>query len=137
MAVIGWLVVLATVVVALFVAVNWMALATPVTLSLLVGAVEAPLGFVMLGFVALFALLFAAFALATTIGRRRDRRVLARQRDLADRAEASRLTELRTFLEAQLADLRRESAESDRRVIARLDELERSVRPPATPRLPP
>ncbi|HEX8011848.1 MAG TPA: LapA family protein [Casimicrobiaceae bacterium] len=91
---------------ALFVIVNWTAFTTPTTLSLLVGSVEAPLGLIMLLIAGVLAAIFLgyAFYLQTTalLETRRMTRELAAQRQLADQAEASRFTELRTTLGERL-----------------------------------
>jgi uncharacterized integral membrane protein len=90
----------------LFVAVNWTAFMTPATLSLIFGTVQAPLGLVMLVITGFVAALFLAYALwlqgSVLLETRRMARELASQRQLADQAEASRFTELRTLLEARL-----------------------------------
>ncbi len=94
---------------ALFAIVNWAAFTTPTRLSLLVGSVEAPLGLIMLlitGFLAAVFLTYA-FYLQTSVllETRRMARELQTQRQLADQAEASRLTELRSALDARFAQL--------------------------------
>jgi len=90
---------------AIFVIVNWPAFTTPATLSLLVGTVEAPLGIVMLALTGALALVFLAYAFwlqaTVLLETRRTTRELAAQRQLADQAEASRFTELRTALDAR------------------------------------
>jgi uncharacterized integral membrane protein len=94
---------------AIFVVVNWPAFTTPATLSLLVGTVEAPLGIVMLMLTGALALVFLAYAFylqtSVLLETRRMTRELAAQRQLADQAEASRFTELRTALDARFERL--------------------------------
>jgi uncharacterized integral membrane protein len=85
-------------------------------LSLGFTTVEAPLGLVMLVILAAALLLFLASTLyiqsTHLIETRQTARELHAQRDLADKAEASRFTELRNYLEAQtLAAQQRESAQ--------------------------
>jgi len=91
---------------ALFVAVNWAAFMTPTTLSMIIGTVQAPLGLVMLVITGFVAALFVAYALwlqgSVLMETRRMTRELASQRQLADQAEASRFTELRTLIEKRL-----------------------------------
>jgi uncharacterized integral membrane protein len=91
---------------ALFVAVNWAAFMTPTTLSMIFGTVQAPLGLVMLVITGFVAVLFVAYALwlqgSVLMESRRMTRELDSQRQLADRAEASRFTELRTLIEMRL-----------------------------------
>jgi uncharacterized integral membrane protein len=91
---------------ALFVAVNWTAFTTPTTLSMIFGTVQAPLGLVMLVVTGVVAAVFVTHALwlqgSVLLEARRMARELASQRQLADQAEASRFTELRTLIEARL-----------------------------------
>lgn len=88
---------------ATFTALNWAAFVTPTSLTVGVATFEAPLGVVMLAIVVGMALLFAGY-MAFWQGRllveaRRHAKELQAQRTLADQAEASRFTELRTAFE--------------------------------------
>jgi uncharacterized protein HemX len=100
------LVLLAT---AAFVIVNWTAVATPTRLRLLVTTVEAPIGLVMLTLVILVVLAFGTYVLvwqsAMMVESRRQTKELQLQRNLADQAEASRFTELRSVLHDELETL--------------------------------
>lgn len=95
--------------VALFAALNWTAFITPTTLNLLVASVEAPLGMVMLGLLAIVVLAFAIYMAiwqgSVLMETRRTAKELQTQRQLADQAEASRFTELRAYLADELARL--------------------------------
>ena len=92
--------------VALFAALNWRAFLAPTTLSLGVAEVQAPLGLIMLALMAVMAALFLAYLVylqsSVLIEARRHAKELQSQRELADQAEASRFTELRTYLETRL-----------------------------------
>jgi uncharacterized integral membrane protein len=94
---------------AVFVAVNWSAFTAPTRLSLLVTAVEAPVGLVMLGVVVLVVLAFGAYLVvwqsAILLESRRQTKELQVQRTLADQAEASRFTELRVIVHDELERL--------------------------------
>jgi len=94
---------------AIFVIVNWSAFMTTTTLSLLVGTVQAPLGLLMLMITALLGVVFLAYVvwLQTTVllESRRQNRDLAAQRQLADQAESSRFTELRTHIDQSINGL--------------------------------
>lgn len=100
---------------------NWGALSAPVAVSLGVTTLEAPLGLVMLGLTALLAIVGVAYVLSlqgsVLLETRRHTKELQAQRELADKAEASRFTELRTVLE----DLHARDKEV---LMARLDALE-------------
>jgi uncharacterized integral membrane protein len=99
-------IVVVAVLLGLFVAVNWAAFMAPTTLSIIFGTVQAPLGLVMLVITGFVAALFVAYALwlqgSVLMEARRMTRELASQRQLADQAEASRFTELRTLIEKRL-----------------------------------
>lgn len=99
-----FVVILACLLIALFVAVNWSAFIAPTTLNLLFAGVEAPLGLIMLGILLLFALAVAVYMALwqgrTLLDLRRHTREMQDQRALADQAEASRFTELRDEVRA-------------------------------------
>ena len=118
--------------VGLFALLNWDAFTASATLNLGVTTVQAPLGLIMLGLVAVLCVLFTAWAIsmqaATLMESRRQTRELQAQRDLADRAEASRFTELRSELMARLDRLQIESQlaaeQNANAVAAQLGQLE-------------
>jgi len=118
--------------IAAFTALNWSAFMTQATLSLGVANVQAPLGLVMLGLVAFLAALFLVFVVylqtSVLLEARRHARELQANRELAGEAEASRFTELRGFLEAELKRQAGLDAESRAVVLARLDQLDRDLR---------
>ena len=104
---------------AIFTIVNWGTFITPTHLSLVVTSVEAPLGLVMLGFTAVLAAVLLGYALKVQINAlsdtRRQSEELRRQRELADQAEASRFTELRQYLEQELASVKQAQQDSEQR----------------------
>jgi len=112
---------------------NWHAFTAPTTLSLGVAQVEAPLGVIMLGvvaFLAAFFLIFVVYVQASALfDSRRHAQELQLNRELADKAEASRFTELRSFLEGELQKLAARGGEtpavSDAAILERLDRLEK------------
>lgn len=115
-----------------FVLVNWQVLNTPTTLSLAFTEVQAPLGLVMLAFIVLVTVLLLGYIvylqMSGLLEARRHGRELQAQRDLADQAESSRFTELRSYLESRFSrnDDRRDGIE--RALQARLDALESQVK---------
>lgn len=115
-----------------FAAVNWQAIVTPVPLSLLFTDAEAPLGLILLTITGILTLLFLSYVVymqsATIMLRRKLNKELEEQRKLADQAEASRFTELRTFLTTELQKLNTQSSEVHQKVEARLAEVENSVK---------
>jgi uncharacterized integral membrane protein len=115
-----------------FALINWSAFTTPTTLNLGVTTVTAPLGMVMLGIVALLAVMYivsvvALQSIALLEGRRLTRDLEA-QRELADKAEASRFTELRDFMNAELQRQRQLHDELRAAMFARMDQMEQRSR---------
>ena len=118
--------------VALFTALNWSAFTAPTQLSLLVTTVQAPLGVLMLiltGAIIAAFLVFLVFLQTTTaLEARRLAKELKNRRELADRAEASRFTELRSFLVEELAALRTLNRDADAELASRVDAVEQALR---------
>jgi uncharacterized integral membrane protein len=118
--------------VAVFTAINWNAFVTPTTLSVVFAKVEAPLGLVLLGFVAVLTLLFLVYVVylqsSVLIESRRYARELQAQRELADQAEASRFSQLHSFLDSELRRVAQKSEELKTGLLAKLEELERELR---------
>ncbi|MGI4777008.1 MAG: LapA family protein [Janthinobacterium lividum] len=122
---------LVVILIAALAALNWGILATPVPMSIGFMQVNAPLGVIMLGLTVLLGILFAAYVVylqsSVLIETRRHNKELQSQRDLADKAEASRFTELRNFLETQENVHTTRNAEWHSSVIARVEQLEGSL----------
>ncbi|GAB1387689.1 hypothetical protein MASR1M59_28370 [Melaminivora sp.] len=99
---------------------NWEPLSEPAMVSLGLTQVQAPLGLIMLALTATLAVIFLAYVLtlqgSVLMETRRHSKEMAAQRELADKAEASRFTELRDFLQGQHAAM-----------LARMDNLEERV----------
>ena len=107
--------VLSIVVVAAFVALNVEEFTRASVLSLGFTSVQVPLGLVMLALLVAAAVIFLGVMIymqsSNLLETRNYARELSTQRELADKAEASRFTELRHYLEAQTAaQQRREQA---------------------------
>lgn len=117
---------------AVFAAVNWTAFMAPTTLSVIFAHVEAPLGIILLGIVALLTLLFLLYIAylqsSALFESRRHTRELQAQRELAERAEASRYSQLQSFLEAELERITSQSNETRASLLARVDALDRDCR---------
>jgi uncharacterized integral membrane protein len=95
--------------IALFAVLNWSAFLAPTTLSLGFAQVQAPLGLVMLGLLAVLSALFLGYLVylqtSVLLESRRHSKELQAQRELADQAEASRFTELRAHLDTRLTEI--------------------------------
>lgn len=112
------------------------------TLNLGLASVQVPLGLVMLLLLGLVTVMFLANTLyiqsKNMLENRTHTRELSAQRELADKAEASRFTELRSFLEAQVQEAqRREAATSkvqearfqaqEQVLLARIEQLDKTL----------
>jgi len=115
----------------LFAAINWQAFVTPTPLSLVVTQVQAPLGVIMLGFTVAIAAAFLIYIVYMQTGvvleLRRQARALEAQRELADRAEASRFTELRDYLARELSGIRA-GPDQGSELQLKLDKLQHELR---------
>ena len=118
--------------IAMFSALNWGAFIAPTVLSLGFTTLEAPLGLILLGIVALLTLLFLVYItyLQSTVllESRRHARELQLQRDLAEQAEASRFNQLRNLLETELEKLAADTEQSKSLLLTRLEQLDRDFR---------
>lgn len=103
------LVVIVLLLIAAFVAGNWAVITAPAKFNLLLTSVDAPLGLVMFGILILivvaFAIYLAVWQGAMLVESRRQAKELQSQRELADRAEASRFTELSGLLHDEFTRL--------------------------------
>lgn len=116
---------------AVFALLNWTAFTTPTALSLGFADVQAPLGLIMLVTTGLVSTLFLVYIVMQQAGvileARRYAKELKAHRELADTAEASRFTELRSFLEAELNKLAGQQAADLQQLGGRIEQLERQV----------
>ena len=118
--------------VGLFALINWAAFAALTPLSLGFTTVQAPLGLIMLGLVAFLCVLFTVWVVSlqanSLMDARRQTKALQTQRDLADKAEASRFTELRAEMLARLdrldTELRLALEQSGNAVAAHIGQFE-------------
>jgi Na+-transporting methylmalonyl-CoA/oxaloacetate decarboxylase gamma subunit len=115
-----------------FAALNWSVFLTTTSLSFGVATLQAPLGLIMLGlliFVVLYFLVYVLYLQSTVMfDARRNAKELKSNRELADKAEASRFTELRGFLEAGLKQRADQDLTGQQAVLTRLDAMEKALR---------
>lgn len=113
-------------------ALNWGTLAAPTAVSLGFMQVTAPLGLIMLGLTTLLGLMFLVYVVymqgTVLVDARRHTKELQTQRELADKAEASRFTELRNFLIAQDETHAAQYGERHAALLARIERLEEALR---------
>lgn len=115
------LVIVVLVLIGLFSILNWSVLLAPTDLTLGFTTVKAPLGLIMLGLIVMLAAMFLIYIVvlqaAMMSESRRVAKELKAQRELADKAEASRFDELRQLHSADME-----------RLLARIDQLDRELR---------
>jgi len=116
---------------AIFTVLNWPSFVAPTTLSIGFTSVQAPLGLVMLVATGLVCGLFLVYILFQQAGvileTRRNAKELKAHRELADKAEASRFTELRTFIEGELRRIEAEGAAASRELGARVEQARQEL----------
>lgn len=114
-----------------FMILNWTTIMAPTTLNLGVSEVIAPLGLVMLGMIALLTALFLVFIvyLQTSVlfEARRHAKELQTNRELADKAEASRFTELRQFMDAEIQKQAATQADLKSALLSKVDVLNADI----------
>lgn len=120
------------VLIAAFTALNWSVFMADTPLSLGVTTLHAPLGLIMLGllvFVVAYGLVYVIYLQTNVLmDTRRNAKELQTHRELADKAEASRFTELRSFLETGMKQGAEQNKAAQQALVARLDALENSLR---------
>ena len=108
------LLVVAILLVAGFAALNWSEIVRPTPLSFGLMVMDAPLGLILLAMLGLTLILFLAASAAmrtqSLLDYRTHQKTLEAQRDLADKAEASRFTDLRQHLDTHLKEMRERDA---------------------------
>lgn len=108
------LLVVAILLVAGFAALNWSEVVRPAPLLFGFIAADAPLGLILLSLLALTLVLFLASSIAmrtqSLIDYRQHHKTLEAQRELADKAEASRFVDLRQQLDTHLKEMRERDA---------------------------
>lgn len=115
-----------------FIGVNWGEMTRPTDLSLVFTDIRAPLGLVLIGLMALLSAVFVGLVAyqqgVVLMETRRHAKELAAQRELADKAEASRFTELRAHLDQEVSRLAESINTSSRETLARVDRAEMGLR---------
>ncbi len=114
---------------AAFAVANWGAFTAPTHLTLGLSTVQAPLGLLMLGLCALLVLGLGGLALwvhtRSLMELRRQVKAQQSLRELADKAETSRLTQLQAALEAATNRLASQIETAQAQLMDRIDHLER------------
>ena len=107
---------------------NWGTLSQPTSMSVGFTQVTAPLGLVMLGLTVVLGVVCLAYVFylqsSVMLETRRHNKEMQTQRDLADKAEASRFTELRNYLDAQEQARAARNSELLSRLTTRIEQME-------------
>jgi uncharacterized integral membrane protein len=117
--------------VGLFALFNWGVFSADTPLWLGFTTVQAPLGIIMLGVVVFLSLLFTVWAMSLQVQSlreaRRHTKEMVVQRELADKAEASRFTELREMLRSEFGQLTQAQNELRKSLISQVENSGNSV----------
>lgn len=128
MNILGVVILVALFLLAVFTLANWSVLTAPTLLSFVAFDVEGPLGVILLGVTLVLVALFVLYALMLRTNMlmesRRYNQELQVQRKLAESAEASRLSDLRTQIADEFAQMRDAVGQAD----VRMDRVEQSMR---------
>ncbi|MEF9942649.1 MAG: LapA family protein [Burkholderiaceae bacterium] len=126
------LLILAFVATAIFLIANWAAIVAPGPVSLVFSDIQAPLGLILVAIavvlVGLLVLVIVYQQAGVILEARRWHKEIDAQRALADKAEASRFTELQTFLATELAKIDGRDAQQHQALLTRLAALEDAQR---------
>ena len=121
-----------TAIVVAFAAANWSAFTEPAELNLLATTVSAPLGMVLLAAIIVLLMALAATVAwtytALLLANRAHTREADRLRKISEDVEASRLAQLRSWLEAELQSHSARGSEASSELMQRLDRLEQALR---------
>ena len=114
-----------------FMILNWATIMAPTELNLGVAQANAPLGLVMLGMIALLTALFLIYIVymqtSVLFEARRHAKELQNNRELADKAETSRFTELRQFMAAEIQKQAIVQADSRSVLLSKLDVINSNI----------
>jgi ABC-type multidrug transport system fused ATPase/permease subunit len=118
--------------VGLFALLNWTAFTATTPLSLGYTTVNAPLGLILLGLLVFMTVLFTMWAISlqasVMMEIRRYARKMQVQRDLVEKAETSRFTELRSYLSLEQQRLTQTNDEMRAAILMRLNRMEEEIR---------
>ena len=132
MKIIGPLILAGLILLGVFTLANWNVLNAPTPLSFVAFSLEAPLGLVLLGIILVFLALFVVYVLILRTTMLMDARHYARelqaQQQLAEKAEASRLNDLRSQLDHEFAQLQETIEKSRTDLGVRVEGMEQALR---------
>jgi biopolymer transport protein ExbB/TolQ len=116
----------------LFSVINWNSFMAPTNLWLLVSSINAPLGLILLGFIAVISLLFLVYILYIQASHLVEKKRLAREmkslRDIAEQAESSRMKGLDELFRMEFSRMEGRLNDSHVSLQKRMDEIEQDLR---------
>ncbi len=125
------LLILLIVLIATFVALNFEEILRPTPVNLGLSTVQAPMGLVLVGLLAAVLLIFLLallyFQTAHVMEVRRINRDVAEQRQLADKAEASRFTALQEYLRQELQAIAVRDSEARDNLHQKLEQVQKNL----------
>lgn len=131
MNILGLLIFIGMILLGVFTLANWVELSAPTELSFVAYNLEAPLGLVLLAAILVFVALFTAYVLilrtAMLMDAHRYAKELQAQQQLAEKAEASRLNDLRSQLDHEFEQLKETSEKSRADLNIRIEGMEQAM----------
>lgn len=131
MKILGPLIFVGMILLGIFALANWGVLSEPAPLSFVAFSLEAPLGLVLLGIILVFVAIFTAYVLilrtAMLMDAHRYAKEIQAQQQLAEKAEASRLNDLRSQLDHEFAQLQEAMEKSRTDLGVRFEGMEKSL----------
>lgn len=128
----GTLILAVLILLGVFTLLNWSVLSAQTTLSFMAFTLDAPLGLLLLGIILGIVALFTVYVLMLRTTMLMDARRYAKeiqvQQQLAEKAEASRLSDLRSQLDHEFAQLQEAIAASRTDLGVRVDGMEEALR---------
>ncbi len=119
-----------------FTALNWDTFNIPTELSIGFATLNMPLGIILLGCIIVITALFLLFIMmmqaSTLLMTRRHSKAMHEQQKLADKAELSRFTDLRQFLELEFKQHVTQNVDLNNQIINKIDALEVQLKPTDT-----
>lgn len=117
-----------------FTALNWAVFNTPTALSLGFATITMPLGIILLACIIIITALFLLFILSmqasTLLMTRRHSKAMQEQQKLADKAELSRFTDLRQYLELQFKQQVTQNVDLNQKISTKVDAIESMLKNP-------
>lgn len=114
-------------IISVFLVINWGEFIKPTTISLWYQTIEAPLGLILLGLIIILTVIFGIYALSfrtsLLLKERNLTNELKKAQEIANNEEASRFTELKSLIEAELKNLSKQNTENFKSILSEINNL--------------